>query len=92
MRSCCWSSSVRGKAAATAPTGSSKAVASCPGVDDNRRMDELRGGLLRHAGVRALDADADDEDVEQTLSVLHEPDYLEALAEVVRGAGRDARS
>ncbi len=53
-----------------------------PGVDDNRRMAELRRGLLRHAGVRAADADADSEDVEQTLSVLHEPDYLEALGEV----------
>jgi len=53
-----------------------------PGVDDNRRMAELRRGLLRHAGVRAASADADSEDVEQTLSVLHEPTYLEALAEV----------
>ncbi len=53
-----------------------------PGVDDNRRMAELRSGLLRHAGVRRTDADADSEDVEQTLSVLHEPDYLEALGEV----------
>jgi acetoin utilization deacetylase AcuC-like enzyme len=53
-----------------------------PGVDDNRRMDELRRGLLRHAGVRAAAADADSEDVEQTLCVLHEPDYLDALGEV----------
>ncbi len=53
-----------------------------PGVDDNRRMEELRRGLLRHSGVHAVTADADSEDVEQTLSVLHEPTYLEALAEV----------
>ena len=53
-----------------------------PGVDDNRRMEELRRGLLRHAGVRAAAADTDSEDVEQTLSILHEPSYLEALAEV----------
>jgi acetoin utilization deacetylase AcuC-like enzyme len=53
-----------------------------PGVDDNRRMEELRRGLLRHSGVRAAGADADSEEVEQTLSVLHEPDYLEALGEV----------
>lgn len=53
-----------------------------PGVDDNRRMEELRRGLLRHGGVRSADADADSEEVEQTLSVLHEPDYLEALGEV----------
>jgi acetoin utilization deacetylase AcuC-like enzyme len=53
-----------------------------PGVDDSRRMDELRRGLLRHSGVRAVTADADSEDVEQLLSILHEADYLEALAEV----------
>ena len=53
-----------------------------PGVDDNRRMSELGRGLLRHPGVRVTAADADSEDVEQTLSVLHEPSYLEALAEV----------
>ncbi len=53
-----------------------------PGVDDGRRMEELRRGLLRHERVRATDADADSEDVEQTLSVLHEPGYLEALGEV----------
>src|SRR3954447_6094114 len=53
-----------------------------PGVDDNRRMEELRRGLLRHAGVRAADAAADSEEGEQTLSVLHESDYLKALGEV----------
>jgi acetoin utilization deacetylase AcuC-like enzyme len=45
-------------------------------------MAELRRGLLRHAGVRAAAADADSEDVEQTLTILHDPGYLEALAEV----------
>jgi acetoin utilization deacetylase AcuC-like enzyme len=53
-----------------------------PGVDDNRRIEELRRGMMRHAGVHAAAADADSEEVEQTLSVLHEPDYLEALGEV----------
>lgn len=53
-----------------------------PGVDDNRRMAELRKGLVRHARVRAADADADSEAVAQTLGALHEPGYLEALAEV----------
>ena len=53
-----------------------------PGVDDNRRLEELRRGLLQHARVRAADADADSEDVEQTLGLLHEPEYLDALAEV----------
>jgi len=53
-----------------------------PGVDDHRRMGELRSGLLRHAGVRSETADADSEEVELTLSVLHEPAYLEALSQV----------
>jgi len=53
-----------------------------PGVDDNRRMAELRGGLLRHPRVRAVEADAGDEELERTLAVLHEPAYLEALAGV----------
>lgn len=53
-----------------------------PGVDDNRRMSELRRGLLRHGGVRATAAHADSEEVEQTLSILHDPSYLEALGEV----------
>jgi acetoin utilization deacetylase AcuC-like enzyme len=53
-----------------------------PGVDDHRRMEELRSGLLRHDRVRSATADADSEEVEQTLSVLHEPEYLDALAEV----------
>jgi acetoin utilization deacetylase AcuC-like enzyme len=52
-----------------------------PGVDDSRRMTELREGLVRHPGVRTATADADSEEVEQTLSVLHDPDYLEALGE-----------
>lgn len=52
-----------------------------PGVDDNRRMAELRSGLLRHPGVRAVEADADDAELERTLGVLHEAKYLEALAE-----------
>jgi len=53
-----------------------------PGVDDDRRIEELRRGLTRHAGVRAAAADADSEEVEQTLSILHEPGYLEALGAV----------
>jgi acetoin utilization deacetylase AcuC-like enzyme len=53
-----------------------------PGHDDNRRLVELRRGLLRHAGVRAVHADATGEEVELTLSSLHEPGYLEALRRV----------
>jgi acetoin utilization deacetylase AcuC-like enzyme len=53
-----------------------------PGHDDNRRLEELRRGLTRHAGVRAATADATSEQVELTLSRLHEPSYLEALGQV----------
>jgi acetoin utilization deacetylase AcuC-like enzyme len=50
------------------------------GQDDNRRLVELRNGLIRHARVRAVAADAADEAVERTLGALHEAEYLEALA------------
>lgn len=53
-----------------------------PGVDDSRRMAELRRGLLGGSGARAVAADVDDEEVERVLAALHEPRYLEALAEV----------
>jgi acetoin utilization deacetylase AcuC-like enzyme len=50
-----------------------------PGQDSNRRLDELRAGLIRHAGVRAVAADAGDEELERTLGAMHEREYLEAL-------------
>jgi acetoin utilization deacetylase AcuC-like enzyme len=50
-----------------------------PGQDSNLRLDELRAGLVRHAGVRAVAADAGDETLERTLGAMHEPAYLEAL-------------
>jgi len=53
-----------------------------PGHDDNRRLAELRRGLMRHAGVRALGAHATGEEVERTLSAQHEPGYLRALRQV----------
>jgi len=53
-----------------------------PGQDSNLRLRELREGLVRHAGVRAVSADAADETVERTLGALHERRYLEALAGV----------
>lgn len=56
-----------------------------PGMDDGRRMAEVREGLRRHAGVRAETADAAGEEVERTLAALHERRYLEALA----GAGAE---
>jgi acetoin utilization deacetylase AcuC-like enzyme len=55
------------------------------GRDDNRRLDELRDGLVRHSGVRAVAADTADEDLERTLGALHEPGYLDALSEVGSG-------
>jgi acetoin utilization deacetylase AcuC-like enzyme len=53
-----------------------------PGMDDNRRMTELRSGLACHSGVRHDGADATVEEVERTLGRVHEPAYLEALDEV----------
>jgi acetoin utilization deacetylase AcuC-like enzyme len=50
-----------------------------PGRDSDARLIALRAGLSRHAGVRALDADAADATVARTLGVLHERRYLEAL-------------
>jgi acetoin utilization deacetylase AcuC-like enzyme len=50
-----------------------------PGQDSNLRLDELRAGLVRHVGVRAVAADAGDEELRRTLDAMHEPAYLEAL-------------
>src|SRR3954471_9646025 len=52
------------------------------GQDSNQRLVELRAGLVRHSGVRPVEADAADEDVRQTLAALHEADYLQALADL----------
>lgn len=52
------------------------------GQDSNRRLNELRAGLIRHSRVRPVIADAADEEVERTLAALHETEYLRALAEV----------
>jgi acetoin utilization deacetylase AcuC-like enzyme len=51
-----------------------------PGMDDGRRIEEVRSGLLRHAGVRTETSDAAGEEVERTLGSLHEARYLRALA------------
>jgi acetoin utilization deacetylase AcuC-like enzyme len=53
-----------------------------PGQDDNRRLDELRAGLVRHERVRAVAADAADEALERTLAAMHERAYLDALRAV----------
>jgi acetoin utilization deacetylase AcuC-like enzyme len=52
------------------------------GQDSNRRLVELRAGLVRHSRVRAVLADAADEEVERTLAALHEAEYLQALEEL----------
>jgi acetoin utilization deacetylase AcuC-like enzyme len=49
------------------------------GREDDRRLDELRRGLMHHARVRFEAPDADPEAVERTLRRLHQPGYLEAL-------------
>ncbi len=49
------------------------------GLESERRVAELREGLVRREGVRAGIADASDEEVSLTLAALHDPDYLEAL-------------
>src|SRR3954454_10123228 len=53
-----------------------------PGQDGNRRLVELRAGLVRHSRVRSVAADAADEEVERTLVALHETAYLQALEEL----------
>lgn len=52
------------------------------GQDSNRRLAELRSGLLCHGSVRAVAADAGDAEVEAALEALHDDDYLAALREV----------
>lgn len=53
-----------------------------PGVDDHRRMGELRSGLLCHLSVRTDVADAGTERVRTTLSRLHDAAYLDTLWEL----------
>jgi acetoin utilization deacetylase AcuC-like enzyme len=50
------------------------------GQDHDRRLAEMRAGLVRHPRVRSATAQASTEEVERALSTLHEPEYLRALA------------
>ncbi len=50
-----------------------------PGMDDRRRIAELRNGLVCHARVRSIEAAAATEEVERALAELHEREYLAAL-------------
>jgi acetoin utilization deacetylase AcuC-like enzyme len=52
-----------------------------PGADDNRRMAEVRSGLVCHGAVRVAAAGASGEQVESALGAMHEAGYLAALAE-----------
>jgi acetoin utilization deacetylase AcuC-like enzyme len=53
-----------------------------PGQDDGRRLAEVRAGLLRHPRVTAQMSDTSAQEIELTVSRLHEPRYLRALARV----------
>jgi len=50
-----------------------------PGADHNRRLDEVRSGLLCHGKVRSDAPEASGEELERALGTLHEAEYLEAL-------------
>lgn len=51
-----------------------------PGADDNRRMAEVRNGLLCHGAVRSATASATSEELESALREMHDAEYLAALA------------
>ncbi len=48
--------------------------------DHDRRLSEVRAGLLRHPGARSSSARASREELARTVSTLHEPAFLQALA------------
>lgn len=52
------------------------------GQDHDRRLAEMRAGLVRHPGVRSAPAHAGDDDVERALGALHEPHYVRAVTRV----------
>jgi acetoin utilization deacetylase AcuC-like enzyme len=52
------------------------------GREDDRRLDAVRRGLMRHASAHLEWADADGDTVERTLHELHDPDYLKALDDI----------
>jgi acetoin utilization deacetylase AcuC-like enzyme len=51
-----------------------------PGHDGERRLQEVRAGLLRHAQVRSAWARVSDERLNRAVRALHEREYLCALA------------
>jgi acetoin utilization deacetylase AcuC-like enzyme len=66
--------------AALQPWLLSRAGLRLAGQDHDRRLSELRAGLVRHPAVRSAPAETSTEEVELALSALHERDYLRALA------------
>jgi acetoin utilization deacetylase AcuC-like enzyme len=52
------------------------------GQDHDRRLAEMRAGLMRHRGVRSATAQASADDVERVLGVLHEPEYVRVVTHV----------
>lgn len=55
------------------------------GCEDSRRVSRVRAGLSSVGAVRAQQANASDEELDETIGALHEPSYLQALASA--GAG-----
>ncbi len=53
-----------------------------PGMDDHRRLDQVRSGLACHGGVRGCEARVETERVERTLALLHEAEYLRCLRQL----------
>lgn len=53
-----------------------------PGMDDQRRVEQVRSGLSCHAGVRECAPTVATETVERTLTLLHAPEYLHELREL----------
>jgi acetoin utilization deacetylase AcuC-like enzyme len=52
------------------------------GHESTRRIAQLRSGLMHNQRVRAVAAEASDDELEETLSALHEPAHLAALREL----------
>jgi acetoin utilization deacetylase AcuC-like enzyme len=55
------------------------------GLDDDRRLSEVQEGLERHPGVQRCEAQIDAEQLQQTLSTVHEADYLQTLQQAPAG-------
>lgn len=72
----------RPAARALQPWVLSRAGGRLPGHDHDRRLSELRAGLVRHPRVRTSEAHTGGEELDGALRALHEPAFLRALAGV----------